>query len=283
MEDAVTSSSATLARTATLVVVGSSNRLAEAADIIRTGDDAGALRVVLISTGPDSPPAAESQPDVVSIAGLRPEYVNNAIAGVRLSSLPTVVWWREGPPDGLGGVATLADRVILDADDPWPLWPRVVSLFEHTGFTDMRWARLTRWRAAMAHFFDLPDVRDAAPSFSTLTVTGSDRPRCALFAGWLDASLGWKGRVAPAFASGAAGVPIESATLSGSSVELVLRLLPNRTCLNAEAQAGSRVIASRVVSVGDQRLPGLLSEELRVRSRDLAFERSLQSAVAYQS
>ena len=114
---------------------------------------------------------------MVSIGGLRPEYVNNAIAGVRLSSLPTVVWWRGGRPEGLDGVATLADRVVLDAEDPWPLWARTPPLFEHTAFTDMRWARLTRWRAAMAHFFDLPEVRDGRVGVLAADHRRGDRAR----------------------------------------------------------------------------------------------------------
>ena len=113
-----------------------------------------------------APRLPADRPDVITIGGLRPEYVNNAIAGVRLSSLPTIVWWRGGRPEGLDGVASLADRVVLDADDPWPLWARTPPLFEHTVLTDIRWARLTRWRAALAHFFDLPAVRETATTFS---------------------------------------------------------------------------------------------------------------------
>jgi hypothetical protein len=37
-----------------------------------------------------------------------------------------------------------------------------------------------------------------------------------------------------------------------------------------------------VVSLGDQSLHTLMSEELRVRSRDLAFERAVVSALATQ-
>lgn len=274
----MTTSPATLARTATLVVVGSSEKLAEAADVIRRREEEGALRLVLIPTDSLDPAIPADHADVVTVRGLRPEFVNNAIAGQRLSSLPTVVWWRGGPFEGVDGVASLAERVILDVEDPWPLWKLLPARLEHSAITDMRWARLTRWRAAMAHFFDMPEVLEAAPSFSRLKVTGSDRPRAALFAGWIDASLGWKGRVTPEFAEGM-GAPLECATLGGPGGELILRLMPNATCLEAEARSGGRVLASRVVSAGDERLESLLSEELRIRSRDIAFERALASAV----
>jgi hypothetical protein len=38
-------------------------------------------------------------------------------------------------------------------------------------------------------------------------------------------------------------------------------------------------VASRVLSLGSQTLGALMTEELRVRSRDLAFERALERAL----
>jgi len=282
MENPVmTSPSATRSRIATLVIVGPSHRLEEATEGLDGTDETGAFRMVLISTDPEPRQEFEQQPDVVRIRGIRPEHVNNAIAAVRLSSLPSIVWWRGGPPDGLDGAATLADRIVLDAEDPWPLWARTPSLFEQTALTDLRWTRLTRWRAALAHFFDLPEVREQADAFSRLTIHGSDRPQCALFAGWLDASLGWNGQVIRELLPGSC--PLESVSVGGAAAELSLRLLPNGSCLATSVQMSTRLLASRVVSVGDQHLRSLLSEELRVRSRDLAFERALERALARQN
>ncbi len=277
MEDVVTVSSPARAKSATVVVVGPSARLIEAAGALSGEGDSGAVMVVLIATESQPAPAVESQPDVISIGGLRPEYVNNAIAGVRLSSLPTVVWWRGGRPEALDGVGTLADRVVLDAEEPGLLWARLSSLFEQTAFTDLRWTRLTRWRAAMAHFFDLPQVRQAASAFEHLTICGSDHYQCGLFAGWLDSSLGWKRRIVPRVQSGDA--PLESVSLGGGGAELELKLLPG-DCLDAQVRLAAHTLASRVVSLGDQSLHTLMSEELRVRSRDLAFERAVVSTLA---
>jgi glucose-6-phosphate dehydrogenase assembly protein OpcA len=279
MEDAVSASSLARAKSATVVVVGSSARLIEAAGALSGEGDSGAVMVVLIATDSQPAPAVESQPDVISIGGLRPEYVNNAIAGVRLSSLPTVVWWRGGRPEALDGVGTLADRVVLDAEEPGLLWTRLPSLFEQTAFTDLRWTRLTRWRSAMAHFFDLPQVRQAESAFDHLTIGGSDRYQCGLFAGWLDSSLGWNRRIVPRVLSGNA--PLESVSLGGGGAELELKLLPG-DCLDAQVRLATHTLASRVVSLGDQSLHTLMSEELRVRSRDLAFERAVVSTLATQ-
>lgn len=269
----------TRARTATLVIAGPADRLAEAIDILsRNDEDAGSLHIVRVLTDGDA--SVDDHAGIVTIRGLRPEYVNNAIAAVRLSSLPTVVWWRGGPSEGVDGAARLADRLIIDVDDPWPVWRRTPPLFEQASVTDIRWARLTRWRAAMAHFFDLSQVRDAASSFVSLSVTGQDHAQCALFAGWLDASLGWRGRIVAECRAGKSGFPMETVTLAGGAGALRLELLPNGSCLDTQATLGPDVLASRVVSLGDQNLLALLGEELRVRSRDLAFERALERALA---
>ena len=278
MANAVVNQPLGRARTATVVAVGPSDRLTEVATTLGADDDAGALHIVQISIDGGTAAPANVHSGVVSISGLRPEYVNNAIAGVRLSSLPTIVWWRGGDPEGLEGVASLADRVILDAEEPWPLWSRTPPLFEHTAISDVRWARLTRWRAALAHFLDLPPVRAHVPSFSRLSITGADRPQAALFAGWLDASFGWGGRVPTEFASTAAE-PLESVTLEGGSCQLSLRLLPHTTCVATEGRVGANIVGARVVSLGSQSLATLLAEELRVRSRDLAFEHALDGAL----
>ena len=148
-----------------------------------------------------------------------------------------------------------------------------------TELTDIRWARLTRWRAAMAHFFDMPAICQASPSFRELQVSGRDTAQCALFAGWLEASLGWKGRVAYRCDPGESTDPMQNVTLSGPEGELHLQMLPHTTCLDTQARLGGAVIASRVVSLGDQGPRALLAEELRVRSRDLAFEQALERAL----
>jgi glucose-6-phosphate dehydrogenase assembly protein OpcA len=277
MENLVSASLPVRSSTATLVIVGPRERLSEAATSLATIHEAGAVRAVLISTTPSgsAPPAPDD--DLHAIEGLPLQFLNNAVAAQRLSSLPTVIWWRGGPPDALEGIAALADRVVLDAEDPLPLWSRAPAVFESTALTDVRWASLTRWRAAMAHFFDLPQICDQRDAFTRLTVTGSDRALCGLFAGWLDVSLGWQGRVTVDLKPG--GAAMDSATLEGPRMCLSLSLLHASTCVNTDARIGDQVVASRVVSLGDQRLPALMSQELRVRSRDLAFERALQSAL----
>ena len=78
----------------------------------------------------------------------------------------------------------------------------------------------------------------------------------------------------------ASGAPIESVRLEGPSCRIELCILPNSTCLSTEGKVGSDLVASRVVSLGNQTLSTLLAEELRVRARDIAFERAVSAALA---
>jgi len=194
-----------------------------------------------------------------------------------LSSLPTVIWWRGGPVEILGNLIKLADRVVLDADPPEPGWKCAVENLERAAFSDVRWTRLTRWRALMAQFFDLPEVQAAASSFTHLCVEASDRPAAALFAAWMKSELHWDDTVRIEIQDSDRPEPITRVSLTGA-LELHLRLARSRKCVESAATAGQSA-TSRVVSLGDESVPALLAEELRIRSRDHAFERALTKVV----
>jgi glucose-6-phosphate dehydrogenase assembly protein OpcA len=263
-----------LALTATVVVVGPPERLTEAAEALTQLTDI-AIRAILISYGTAPTPIVRVQEHAVALDGLTPRYLNNAVAGLRLSSLPTLVWWRGGPPELLDGLAELADRLVLDAEDPAPVWARVAGMAGRTATSDLRWTRLTRWRALTAHFWDIPDVRAAAPGFDRLRVDGSDVHAARLYAAWLVSSLEWKPATLEVRERPGAAT-IECVELGDGSQSLLLRIASSRTCIETAARvAGHAGEVSRIVSVGDQGLCALIAEELRIRSRDLAFERAV--------
>ncbi len=262
-----------MALTATIVVAGPPPQLAEAARAISEMTDAG-LRAVLISYGDDPAPKVQVSRQTIALEGLRPGYLNNAVAALRLSSLPTVVWWRGGRVDTLSGLAALSDRLVLDVEDPGEVWPSVERLAERTAVSDLRWTRLTRWRALMAHFFDIPDVRAAAGSFRVLRIEGSDRHAARLYAGWLASTLGWPEGVGFDLHEIPGAPPIEAIVLGDGSRQLTLRLAANHSCVDTAARLQGVAPISRTVSMGNQGLAALIGEELRIRARDLAFERA---------
>jgi hypothetical protein len=266
------------ALTATIVVVGPHDRLVEAADAVEHLTDIG-VRAILISYGTNPAPTVRLLDHAVTLEGLRPDYLNNAVAALRLSSLPTVVWWRGGAPEMLDGLAELADRLVLDADEPPEVWARTHIITGRTGISDLRWTRLTRWRALMAQFFDLPEGRRAAASFNRLRIRGADTHAARLYAGWLASSLGWTpSQVAIELQGDAGAAPLEEIDFGGGKQGVMMRLMPGTDCIEATARVDGRAPASRVVSLGNQHLAALIGEELRIRSRDLAFERAVAAA-----
>lgn len=265
---------------ATVVIVSPRERIGEAADALRRSAASGGVRLILIVAG-GGEPAVRAGAEGILLDGLKPEHFNNAVAALRFSSLPTVVWWRGGSPGVLPGLAALADRLVLDASDPTEVWRLVPRLAERTAVTDLRWARLTRWRALMAHFFDMPAVREAAGTFRSLVVRGADEPAARLFAGWLTSSLRPDGGIdlaierSPGGAADAAGAPaLAYVRLANGRLALSLALAASGTCVrSAVEQHGDE--CSQTVSLGDQDLAGVIAEELRIRSRDVTFERAI--------
>lgn len=267
---------------ATVVAVGPNDRLGPAAEALQSLGDAGTVRGILISEGDNPAPPARVAGNTVALHGLKSPYVNNAVAALRLSSLPTLVWWRGGRAETLDGVAELADRMVLDDAEPEALWARATTLFEDSAFSDLRWARLTQWRALMAHFFDIPEVQAAAPGFTRLTMVASDRMSARLFATWLRSSVAFPDRFAVDYVDGPREGPLEEIRLGDGEQKLVIRMAAHRACLETEVSVRGHRSASRLVSLTDQSLTGLITEELRIRARDPAFEKTLHRLVTEQ-
>jgi glucose-6-phosphate dehydrogenase assembly protein OpcA len=260
---------------ATVVVTGAHARLVDGAAALDGASTGGAVRAVLISAGDDPAPPARIVGHAVALEGLLPGFIDNAVAALRLSSLPTLVWWRGGSAETLRALAALADRLVLDEEQPEATWAGLSELAERTAVSDLRWARLTRWRALTAHFFDIPDVRAGAAAFTRLAIAAGDRHAARLLAGWFASALGWTGQVSIEIEHVPDGAAIEAVTLSGGDLELALGLVQGGTCVHTAARLGGRECAARTVALGDGGVPALIAEELRVRSRDLAFERAI--------
>ena len=118
---------------------------------------------------------------------------------------------------------------------------RASSAFERAAFSDLRWTRLTRWRALMAQFFDLPEVQAAAVVVQRTCASKASDRACGLAVRALDArpSCEWDdsgddrdSRTATAAA------PIARVSLTGGSRALHLRLAKSRTCVESAAQVG---------------------------------------------
>jgi len=266
----------TRATIATVIVIGPPERLITAADAIEHLGDVG-VRAILISEGTQAEPVARVTDSAVAVSGLAPAYLNNAVAALRLSSLPAAVWWRGGSTTAFGDLAELADRLIMDVDQPDDLWSTAVRLFDRTAFTDLRWAAITRWRAALAHLFDLPNVRRRAANLKTVTIGAADAASARLFAGWLKSSLPWPSGATITIRGARAehASPLECVTLECDGPPIALKMREGRGCFEATTGANE---SEHVVPTGEMSLSSLIGEELGVRTRDFAFERALVAA-----
>jgi Glucose-6-phosphate dehydrogenase subunit len=266
------------ALTATVIVVGAPDRLAAAADALQQLGDGGGVRAILIAEGEHTSPVARVTETAIAISGLAPRYLNNAVAALRLSSLPALVWWRGGSVEALDDLALLADRLVLDVEDPDTVWARADTLFDRTALTDLRWTAITRWRAAVAHLFDLTQVRRDAASIRRLTIEAGDPFAARLFAGWLKSRLRWKSSVGIEIRGAKKtdrSTPLASVTLTGAAITITLGVTSS-ACLEARLAGAEGTV--RVVPLGGGTLASLIGEELGVRTRDIAFEEALVAA-----
>jgi hypothetical protein len=255
--------------TATVIAIVSPGVLAETAGTLASLSRGAGVRPVIISIGDDPEAPRRDEDGATVIEGLLPRYLDKAVASVRLSSLPAAAWWRAGDPRTLRDLAALVDRVVLDLEDPAEAWTMVPAIARLAPVSDIRWARLTRWRDLVAQFFDVPDVREA--TYDRLAIAGADVHDAALLAGWLKSRLPG-GRGIDVVHDRRGGARLGAVELSGPAGRLAVRLLPNGTCLETLVDLHEGPATSRVVARGDDHLAALLGEELRVRSRDLAFE-----------
>ena len=267
------------ALTATVIVVGPSERLAPAAEALDQFGEGSGVRAILISEGEHSAPPARVTETSISISGLAPRFLNNAVAALRLSSLPAMVWWRGGSPEALDDLAELADRLVLDVEEPDEVWTHALEHFEDTAMSDLRWTRLTRWRSTLAHLFDLPQVLEAAASFQRLSIEAADRHAARLFAGWLRSRLRWSSNVAIEIAVKGPrdrSPALTSVRLEGPNIWISLEVKPGSNCLAAQVDGVDG--SARIVPLGVPSLAALIGEELGVRTRDVPFEQALTAA-----
>ena len=267
--------------TATVVAVCSRDRLTRVAATVAKLGASTAVRAILICEGGETRPKSFVSGDTVAIESLRPIFINNAVAALRLSSLPTLVWWSGCSSDLLDDLAHLEDRVVMDDPDPLPVWKQAVGFFDHAAFSDLRWTRLTRWRALMAHFFDIPQARDAAPRLTRLDITGSDPLAGSLYAAWLAGSIGHD--VETHAGAATTGRFVEEVRLSNADEYLSLRLAQSGTCIVASAKVQNHREVQRTVPMGDRSDSALLAEELRIRVRDKAFELAVEKVIQQSS
>ena len=216
--------------------------------------EAGGVRAILISEGDQAAPIARVTENAIAITGLAPRYLNNAVAALRLSSLPALVWWRGGAVDALDDLAELADRLVLEAEPGGGLGARADPL--RTDRADRpALDPLTRWRALLAHLFDLPrgagDLRLQRLSSKRATCNAA-RLLCRLAGD--EPALAGRRTPSPCNRGRATASPIERVKLHGDRIRLTLAGSPSRACLKASVDGEEET--ARVVPAWRRRADG---------------------------
>jgi glucose-6-phosphate dehydrogenase assembly protein OpcA len=128
--------------------------------------------------------------EVISLflCGARASAPASVVAPLLVPDLPVFLRWR-GPldfgSDALAQLLDVADRLVVDSRE-WPdaraELPRLDALLDRIAVSDIAWARVEPWRAAVAGLW--PDVAEA----SRIRVAGPEA-EALLLAGWLRARL----------------------------------------------------------------------------------------------
>jgi glucose-6-phosphate dehydrogenase assembly protein OpcA len=134
----------------------------------------------------------------------------------------------------------------------------------------------------MANFFDIPEVRAASGRFDRLEIKGSDAHAAALFAAWLKGSLGRGDGLRVRCETSSRDVFLEEVRLTNDAEELKLTL-KTPGCVLSSSTVRGHSSGTRMVALGDQSDVAILTEELRVRVRDLAFEAALREHLTERS
>jgi hypothetical protein len=196
--------------TATLIVIGGPQALRTAAPVVDEVSSQVALRILLV---PDTKTSGELRArinircaplqesgqivcgELIALeGGASSPFAAHIVASLRLADLPAFIWWRSAEVNRLVELGGLVERIVLDVDDPVPGWQAASQLLagpHPPGVTDLRWTILTRWRALVAQFFDVPSLAPLLGTIDEITIEAADRPSAALLAGWFVSSLGW--------------------------------------------------------------------------------------------
>jgi glucose-6-phosphate dehydrogenase assembly protein OpcA len=233
-----------------------------------------------------------------------------SLAGPLLISDLRVFLWYPGPfspssPE-FAGMATLADRIILDsaaAGDCERSLREIAELLdepETPAVGDLQWVQLSPWRSLVAELFSSPERAGELERLTEIEILHAPDGECRalLFIGWLASSLGWSlegstrtGNGREVRFSGPSGEI--SAEMSPTSPDAPFRQVRLRSDDYGFEVARSRdlseartvvtrigeVLAERTVHLGHFDLGVLLGEELSYRGRDEIYENALRAAV----
>ena len=196
----------------------------------------------------------------------RIDAVPSMLAPLELYDVPSFMWWvgqvdLESP--AFRRLTATADRIIIDSSrfdsalDTFAAFERFLRESEAgCSGTDLAWARITRWREALAQAFDHPETIGLLYSIESveLAYDPSAEAQALLICGWLAARLGWTLHTA---ARDGSTLSFQARDRDGDDINLQLY---------RQASTGVGVRSVRVLARQGERSARI---SVRVRSEDL--------------
>ena len=234
-------------------------------------------------------------------------HLESLVGPLLVPDLPVFLWYPDGeiPSSPEGGLAALADRLILDsgaAGDCKTSLRGVASLLREESVPavgDLQWAALSPWRALVADLFAPPERAGELGKIERVEILHSGRGECRalLFAGWLSATLGWhpesadrtekgrelrfaghSGKVTVELAPGATEAAPSRVRLSSGECSFQVSRYEQRADARSSMMRGDELVGERTVHLGSSDVGALLGEELRITGRDEAYESAVERA-----
>ncbi|MEO7147636.1 MAG: glucose-6-phosphate dehydrogenase assembly protein OpcA [Terrimesophilobacter sp.] len=275
-----------LGRVLTLVISTRHGAEEEAIEAANEASREHPMRIIVLSTPPDSSPQESSRLDaqirvggdagagevvVLRAFGETAEHEEGLITALLLADAPVVAWWPTDAPTVVSDspIGRMAQRRITDSAsevDPHEHLRQLAANYQ-PGDTDFAWTRLTLWRAQLAAVLDQPPFEP----IETIAVIGaSDSPSTTLLAAWLQLQL--EIPVAITLVDPAGSRPgIHSVTLTRNSG--IISLQRTQVGIVTLDQPGQ---PQHDISLPRRNLRDCLSEELRRLDPDDLFGRVLQ-------
>lgn len=222
-----------MGRVLTLLIVASTDDLAEPLQAAVRSSHEHPCRVLVLRTEPDDESdgldaeirvgrdAGAGEIVLLTARGQVASSLDTLVTPLLLPDAPIVAWWPSNAPsapatDVLG---SMAQRRITDArtsNDPEAMLKRLRRGYR-SGDTDMSWSQITNWRGLVASAFEVTPV--SMPT--SVSVQGDPKdPSVILLASWLGTELGKDVHIE---GEGQEGKGLESVTLKRRDGEIVLR------------------------------------------------------------
>jgi glucose-6-phosphate dehydrogenase assembly protein OpcA len=244
------------------------------------------------------------------VEGPPAEHLESLAGPVLIPDLPVFLWYPDGGvPDspGCDGMATLADRLILDSgavdDCEASLRDIAVLMKQQDGVPaigDLQWAALSPWRSLLADLFASPERTRELAKTRRVEILHNRTGECQalLLVGWLSGTLEWRPKSANDTTEGRAfrfdgpsgevivelcrddpEISLRRVRLYSEELSFQVSRYGQRADARSTVMGGEELLGERTVHLGFSGVADLLSEELRFLGRDETHASALESVV----